>query len=238
MGNTARRALLGACKGLWRSRIRAQALVQAIDHNMTDETAQELDAIPDGDPFALFEVWFAEARHSEPNDGNAMALATATPDGVPSVRMVLLKGHSPDGFVFYTNALSRKGGELAANPVAALLFHWKSLRRQIRIEGPLSQVDDATADAYFASRSRDSQLGAIASDQSSPLPSRTRLLERHAEAEERFADRDVERPRHWTGFRLQPKAIEFWLDRPHRLHERRRFEREEGSGWTSSLLYP
>jgi pyridoxamine 5'-phosphate oxidase len=204
---------------------------------MTDETEQALDAIPDGDPFALFEAWFAEARQSEPNDGNAMALATATPDGVPSVRMVLLKGHSPDGFVFYTNGLSRKGGELAANPVAALLFHWKSLRRQIRIEGPLAEVDDATADAYFASRSRDSQLGAIASDQSSPLPSRARLLARHEEAEKAFAGRDVERPRHWTGFCLRPAAIEFWLDRPHRLHERWRFVRVEG-GWTSSLLYP
>jgi pyridoxamine 5'-phosphate oxidase len=204
---------------------------------MTEETEQARDAIPDGDPFALFETWFAEARLAEPNDGNAMALATATPDGVPSVRMVLLKGHSPDGFVFYTNGHSRKGGELAANPVAALLFHWKSLRRQIRIEGPLSQVDDATADAYFASRSRDSQLGAIASDQSSQLASRAQLLERHAEAEERFAGHDVERPRHWTGFRLRPNAIEFWLDRPHRLHERRRFVSTQG-GWTSSLLYP
>ena len=212
--------------------------MQALDHDMTEETEQARDAIPDGDPFALFDAWFAEARQSEPNDGNAMALATATPEGVPSLRMVLLKGHSADGFVFYTNGHSRKGGELAANPVAALLFHWKSLRRQIRIEGPLSQVDDATADAYFASRSRDSQLGAIASDQSSPLPSRARLLERHAEAEARFAGHDVERPRHWTGFRLRPAAIEFWLDRPHRLHERRRFERNEGGGWTSSLLYP
>jgi len=212
--------------------------MQAKDHDMTEVTEQARDAIPDGDPFALFDAWFAEARQSEPNDGNAMALATATPDGVPSVRMVLLKGHNPDGFVFYTNGHSRKGGELAANPVAALLFHWKSLRRQIRIEGPLAQVDDATADAYFASRSRDSQLGAIASDQSSPLPSRARLLERHAEAEERFAGQDVERPRHWTGFRLRPKAIEFWLDRSHRLHERRRFERNQDGGWTSSLLYP
>jgi pyridoxamine 5'-phosphate oxidase len=211
--------------------------MQAKDHDMTVETEQARDAIPDGDPFALFDTWFAEARQSEPNDGNAMALATATPEGVPSVRMVLLKGHSPEGFIFYTNGLSRKGGELAANPVAALLFHWKSLRRQIRIEGPLTQVDDATADAYFASRSRDSQLGAIASDQSSPLPSRARLLERHAEAEQRFAGQDVVRPAHWTGFRLQPTAIEFWLDRPHRLHERRRFVSMEG-GWTSSLLFP
>lgn len=204
---------------------------------MSEQAEQSRDAIPDGDPFALFETWFAEARQSESNDGNAMALATATPHGVPSLRMVLLKGHGPVGFTFYTNALSRKGGEIAANPVAALLFHWKSLRRQIRIEGPLAEVDDATADAYFASRSRESQLGAIASDQSAPLAARAELLARHAEAERRFAGLAVERPRHWTGFRLQPTAIEFWLDRPHRLHERRRFERQEG-GWTSSLLYP
>ncbi|MEO6718309.1 MAG: pyridoxamine 5'-phosphate oxidase [Novosphingobium sp.] len=205
---------------------------------MTAQTGQTQDAIPGGDPFALFETWFAEARQSELNDGNAMALATATPQGVPSLRMVLLKGHGPDGFTFYTNALSRKGGEIAANPVAALLFHWKSLRRQIRIEGPLLQVDDANADEYFASRSRESQLGAIASDQSAPLAVRADLLARHAEAESRFADKAVERPEHWTGFRLRPAAIEFWLDRPHRLHERRRFERNGGGGWTSSLLYP
>lgn len=204
---------------------------------MTAQTEQAQDAIPDGDPFALFDTWFADARQSEPNDANAMALATASPQGLPSLRMVLLKGHGPDGFIFYTNSLSRKGSELAANPVAALLFHWKSLRRQIRIEGPLAKVDAAMADAYFASRSRDSQLGAIASDQSAPLASRADLLARHAEAEKRFSGRAVERPPHWTGFRLRPMAIEFWLDRPHRLHERRRFELKEG-GWTSSLLCP
>ena len=204
---------------------------------MSDQTEQASDAIPDGDPFALFETWFAAARQSEPNDANAMALATATLHGIPSLRMVLLKGHGSEGFTFYSNALSRKGSEIAANPVAALLFHWKSLRRQIRIEGPLAEVDEARANAYFASRSRDSQLGAIASDQSSPLASRADLLARHADAESRFAGLTVERPRHWTGFRLRPAAIEFWLDRPHRLHERRRFERKEG-GWTSSLLYP
>ena len=204
---------------------------------MTDETEQARDAIPDGDPIALFQAWFGEARQAEPNDANAMALATATPNGVPSVRIVLLKGHGPEGFTFYTNALSRKGREIAANPVAALLFHWKSLRRQIRIEGPLSEVDAATADAYFASRSRDSQLGAVASDQSAPLAARADLLARHDAAEKRFAGGAVERPRHWTGFRLYPTALEFWLDRPHRLHERRRFERA-GGGWTSSLLYP
>lgn len=201
------------------------------------EAEQTQDLIPDGDPFALFAQWFAEARSSEPNDGNAMALATATPAGAPSVRMVLLKDHGPDGFVFYTNAHSRKGGEILANPQAALLFHWKSLRRQIRIEGPLSEVPPATADAYFASRSRDSQLGAVASDQSAPLDRRLSFLERYAAAEARYAGHDVERPEHWTGFRLAPRAMEFWIDRQHRLHERRRFVRGD-SGWSSTLLYP
>jgi pyridoxamine 5'-phosphate oxidase len=195
------------------------------------------DLIPHGDPLALFAEWFAEARVSEPNDANAVALATATPGAAPSVRMVLLKGHGPDGLVFYTNAHSRKGAEIVANPQAALLFHWKSLRRQIRIEGPLSEVDVATADAYFASRSRDSQLGAVASDQSAPLDSRLTFLERYAAVEARYAGKDVERPAHWTGFRLAPHAVEFWIDRAHRLHERRQFIRGEG-GWTSTLLYP
>ena len=143
----------------------------------------EQDAIPHGDPIALFAAWFEDARQSEPNDSNAMALATATPGGLPSVRMVLLKGHGPDGFVFYTNALSRKGQEIAANPHAALLFHWKSLRRQIRIEGPLHEVSPEQADAYFASRHRDSQLGAVASDQSAPLDSRATFVARYEAAE-------------------------------------------------------
>jgi len=204
---------------------------------MTDSHDPASNAIPDGDPIALFAAWFAEARTSEPNDANAMALATATPAGVPSVRMVLLKGHGSEGFTFYTNARSRKGSEIAANPRAALLFHWKSLRRQIRIEGPLIEVDDATADAYFASRGRDSQLGAIASDQSESLATRSQLIDRHTAAEAQFAGRDVIRPAHWTGFRLEPEAMEFWIDRPHRLHERRRFERAD-NGWTSGLLFP
>ena len=189
------------------------------------------------DPFALFDIWFAEARASEPNDGNAMALATATPDGRPSVRMVLLKGHGPDGFVFYTNLDSRKGGELAANPHVALLFHWKSLRRQIRIEGEVAPVDDATADAYFATRSRDSQLGAWASDQSRPLDDRATFEARFAEMQARFAGQDVPRPPRWSGWRVTPAAIEFWQDRAHRLHERNRYVRE-GDAWTKGLLYP
>lgn len=189
------------------------------------------------DPFQLFDTWFAEARASEPNDSNAMALATVNADGQPSVRMVLLKGHGPDGFVFYTNRESRKAGELAAVPKAALLFHWKSLRRQIRIEGAVSRVSDAESDAYFASRSRDSQLGAWASDQSRPLDARATFEARYEEARARFEGGEMPRPPHWGGYRVAPSAIEFWQDREHRLHERRLFVRE-GDAWSEGLLYP
>jgi pyridoxamine 5'-phosphate oxidase len=196
------------------------------------------DVIPAEDPLALFDRWYAEARDSEINDSNAMALATATPDGSPSVRMVLLKGHGADGFVFYTNAHSHKGRELRANPNAALLFHWKSLRRQIRIEGAIREVDPKLADDYFHSRARDSQLGAVASDQSAPLDSRATFVTRFQEAEARFAQGEIERPAHWTGFRLIPRLIEFWMDRPNRLHERREFVRGQDGAWSSTLLYP
>jgi len=201
------------------------------------DAGERTELVPDGDPFALFDAWYREARACEPNDSNAMALATATPDGRPSVRMVLLKGHDRQGFVFYTNSRSRKGAELLANPQVSLLFHWKSLRRQIRVEGPVERVSEAEADAYFASRARDSQLGAIASDQSEPLDSRATFLARYEEAKARFADKDVVRPPHWYGFRVIPEAIEFWHDRPYRLHERRRFERK-AQEWSSTLLYP
>jgi pyridoxamine 5'-phosphate oxidase len=203
------------------------------------EPGQFAEVIPHGDPLALFDAWYAEARGSEPNDANAMALATATAEGAPSVRMVLLKGHGPEGFAFYTNSHSRKGREILANPQAALLFHWKSLRRQVRIEGTLTSLDAADADAYFASRARDSQIGAVASDQSAPLDARATFLARFEAAEERFAGGPVERPAHWHGFRLTPRAIEFWHDRPHRLHERRLFTRADAGGaWASTLLYP
>ncbi|MEJ7926783.1 pyridoxamine 5'-phosphate oxidase [Sphingobium sp. AN641] len=189
------------------------------------------------DPFALFDEWYTQARETEINDSNAMTLATVDAAGQPSARMVLLKGHGPDGFVFYTNLESRKALHLRDNPRAALLFHWKSARRQIRIEGAVVQVDDAMADAYFASRSRDSQLGAIASDQSRPLPSRDIFMARYEAAHARYEGGDVPRPEHWSGFRVVPDRIEFWQDRAHRLHERRLFERA-GEGWNEGLLYP
>lgn len=201
--------------------------------------------IPRGDPFALFDEWFAEAGTSEPNDPNAVALATATPAGAPSVRMVLLKGHGPDlsggagGFTFYTNAQSRKGGEIRANMQAALLFHWKSLRRQIRIEGPLSEVSPEQADEYFHSRSRASQIASAASQQSRPLPVRDDYVARMNALEVEYAGREVPRPPHWTGYTLTPQAIEFWLDRNARAHDRRKFTRSApGAPWDSELLYP
>ena len=209
-----------------------------------DYVAQVTKAEPppllsEDDPFALFAEWLREAGAKEPNDPNAMALATATPEGAPSVRMVLLKDRSPDGFTFYTNAQSRKGEEIRANMQAALLFHWKSLRRQIRIEGPLSEVSAEEADAYFHSRPRDSQIGSAASDQSRPLPDRQTYLDRIEELARLYPEGDVPRPAHWTGFRLRPRRIEFWLDRPNRLHDRRLFQRvDPHAGWTDTLLYP
>ena len=189
------------------------------------------------DPFALFDSWYAEAKASEPNDPNAMALATADADGRPAVRMVLLKGHGADGFVFYTNRTSRKADDLRENMQAGLLFHWKSLRRQIRIEGRVTLASEAESDAYFASRGRDSQLGAWASDQSSPLESRATFEARFAEMQARFDGGDVPRPPHWGGYRVTPDRIEFWQDRAHRLHERRLFTPTDG-GWREGLLFP
>jgi pyridoxamine 5'-phosphate oxidase len=189
------------------------------------------------DPLDLFRTWYDEARETEINDSNAMALATADATGRPSVRMVLLKGFDARGFVFYTNREGRKAAGLAANPHAALLLHWKSLRRQIRIEGAVTWATDAESDAYFATRSRDSQLGAWASDQSRPLDRRETFEARFAQMQRRFDGTAVPRPPHWGGYRVAPERIEFWSDRAHRLHERRLFVRD-GDAWRESLLYP
>jgi pyridoxamine 5'-phosphate oxidase len=189
------------------------------------------------DPIALFDNWFAEAREAERDEPNAMALATATPEGRPSVRMVLLKAHGPEGFTFYTHYGSRKGEEIAANPNVALLFHWKSLCRQVRIEGSVERVSPQEADAYFATRKRDSQIGAWASEQSQPLPDRATFEARFEEMKQKFEGMEVPRPRDWSGFRVVPESIEFWTGREHRLHERRLFTRT-AEGWAEGLLYP
>lgn len=189
------------------------------------------------DPFPLFDAWLEEAKASEPNDPSAMALATVDEDGMPDVRMVLMRGHGPDGFVFFTNFQSAKGRELIATPKAALLFHWKSLRRQVRVRGPVSEVSTEEADAYFASRPRDSRIGAWASDQSRPLEGRFALEKRVAEYAVKFGLGEVPRPPHWSGFRIAPHEIEFWKDGAFRLHDRRLFRRE-GAGWSVTRLYP
>ena len=188
-------------------------------------------------PFDQFKAWMAEAEVSEPNDANAMVVATATPDGRPSLRAILLKGVDERGFVFYTNKESRKGVELAANTHIALLFHWKSLRRQIRIEGVAEHVTDAEADAYYATRPRISRLGARASSQSRPLAQRTILEERLAEMEARYPD-EIPRPSYWSGYRVLPESFEFWQDMPFRLHDRTVYQCSAAGTWEQSKLFP
>lgn len=201
--------------------------------------ADDAEVLEGEDPFGLFDRWMEQAQASEPNDPNAMALATVDADGLPDLRMVLLKGVDPSGFVFYTNSLSAKGRELADQPKAALLFHWKSLRRQVRVRGRVEPVTAAEADAYFASRPRDSQIGAWASDQSRAMEGRFVLEKRIAEYALKFGVGPVPRPPYWTGYRVVPSAIEFWRDRPFRLHDRRLFQRAgDTAPWSASRLFP
>lgn len=209
---------------------------------VTDSAQQELTSgnlDPDADPIALFHEWFAEARASEINDPSAMALATADGDGMPNIRMVLLKEAGPNGFVFYTNLESAKSQELKGRPLAAVGFHWKSLRRQVRVRGPVEPVSEAEADAYFATRPRGSRIGAWASAQSRPLESPLALEKSVARYTARFGIGEIPRPPHWSGWRLVPVEMEFWRDRPFRLHDRLAFRRSSPDApWTTSRLYP
>jgi pyridoxamine 5'-phosphate oxidase len=191
----------------------------------------------DPSPFARFQEWMTEAEQAEPIDANAMILATAAADGRPAARTVLLKGVDPRGFVFYTNKTSRKGDEIAANPRVALLFFWKSLRRQIRIEGSIEHVTDAEADAYYATRARVSRLGAWASEQSRPLAERAILEQRLADMEQRFPD-EIPRPEYWSGYRVLPDSFEFWQEMPFRLHDRSLYQRDASGTWIQTKLYP
>jgi len=191
----------------------------------------------DADPYVLFDTWFQEAKQGEPNDPNAMALASVDADGLPNVRMVLLKGHDRRGFVFYTNFESDKGREILGAGKAALLFHWKSLRRQVRVRGTVEQVTDAEADAYFTSRPRDSRIGAWASQQSRPMAGRFDLEKAVAVTAAKYAVGTVPRPPHWSGLRVRPSSIELWQDMPFRLHDRVRFV-ADGEGWRGTRLFP
>lgn len=203
-----------------------------------------MDALTDGDftesqdPFGLFDAWYAEAKRSEPRDPNAIALATVDRDGLPDVRIVLLKDHDARGFVFYSNGESAKGQQLASDPQAALVLYWKSLNRQIRARGPVTSVSDAESDAYFASRHPRSRAGAIASAQSRPLADRADFEQRVEELERQYGEGPYPRPTYWHGYRLAPRTLEFWQDRPNRLHDRVVFTFAPDGGWTRQRLYP
>lgn len=206
---------------------------------MSENALTSGDFTEENEPYALFGSWLADAGKSEPNDANALSLATVDETGLPNVRMVLLKGFDERGFVFYTNFESRKGQEILSAGKAAMCFHWKSLRRQIRIRGEIEVVSDAEADEYYASRPRGSRIGAWASKQSRPLESRFALEKAVAEYTARYAIGEIPRPPHWSGFRLKPVSIEFWHDRPFRLHDRVEFRRADGDrGWTKVRMYP
>ena len=205
---------------------------------MNENGLTEGDFTEHAEPFRLFSEWLADATKSEPNDPNGVALATVDETGMPDVRMVLLKGFDEQGFVFYTNFESAKGREILATMKAAMCFHWKSLRRQVRIRGPVEIVSDAEADAYFATRPRGSRIGAWASKQSRPLESRFALEKAVAEYTARHAIGEIPRPAHWSGFRIVPQTIEFWHDRPFRLHDRIVFSRTAAGGWEKTRLYP
>ncbi|WP_084032796.1 pyridoxamine 5'-phosphate oxidase [Chelativorans sp. J32] len=209
-----------------------------MSNTMIKNDLNQADFTEAGEPFRLFAEWLQDAERSEPNDPNATALATVDPDGMPNVRMVLLKGFDERGFVFYTNFESVKGQEILSSMKAALCFHWKSLRRQVRVRGPVEQVPDEEADAYYASRPRGSRIGAWASKQSRPLESRFALEKAVAEYTAKFAVGEIPRPSYWSGFRIVPVSIEFWHDRPFRLHDRVLFKREGDEGWSKTRLYP
>ncbi|WP_315718916.1 MULTISPECIES: pyridoxamine 5'-phosphate oxidase [unclassified Bradyrhizobium] len=211
----------------------------SIKHQTTLTSGTSADFTQASEPFALFAEWFAEANKSEPNDPNAMALSTVDADGLPDVRMVLMKGYDEDGFVFYSHKASQKGQELAANPKAALLFHWKSLRRQVRIRGLVIPVTNEEADAYFATRPKQAQLGAWASKQSQPLESRFAFEQAIAKVAAQYIIGEVPRPPGWSGWRIAPVRMEFWHDRPFRLHDRIEFRRDAaGQPWAKVRMYP
>ncbi|MEW9807017.1 pyridoxamine 5'-phosphate oxidase [Mesorhizobium sp. ZMM04-5] len=205
---------------------------------MTDTELTSSDFTSRSEPFRLFSEWLEDATKSEPNDPNGVALATVDEDGLPDVRMVLLKGFDEAGFVFYTNFESAKGREILSSMKAAMCFHWKSLRRQVRVRGPVEIVTDAEADAYYATRPRGSRIGAWASKQSRPLESRFALEKAVAEYTTRYAIGEIPRPAYWSGFRIVPQQIEFWHDRPFRLHDRIQFSRTAEGGWQKTRLYP